>query len=195
MSILRHSALPTSRDIGLADSTTKKANESVQREPDRQKGEKSLPKKRKAYTTFSAETRADIGKYAAENGNAAALKKFRCDITDLGESTVRLFKKRYLEELKKVPHGGTVSSIASRRRGRPLALGKEMDDDIQKYIKALRKTGTPINTAVILAAAEGIITAKDRTLLALHGGHIELKSSWAKSWMSRMKLVKPRGPG
>lgn len=46
----------------------------------------------------------------------------------------------------------------------------------------LRKTGTPINTAVIFAAAEGIITAKDRTLLASNGGHnIELKPSWVKS--------------
>ena len=90
MSFLRYfkpyCALPTSRDAGLADSATKKANESVQRELDRQKGEKSLPKKRMAYTAFSAETRADIGKYAAEKGNAAA-QKYGSDIADLGDSS------------------------------------------------------------------------------------------------------------
>ena len=91
------SALPTSRDVGLADSATKKTNESVQRELDQQKGKKSLPKERKAYTAFSTETHADIGKNAAENSNTAAQKKFRSDIADLGESTVHLFKKRYLE--------------------------------------------------------------------------------------------------
>ena len=78
---------------------------------------RSLPKKRKAYTAFSDETCTNIKRYAAENSNTATLKKFRSDIADLGESTVQLFKKRYLEELKKVPHGDTVNSIASRTRG------------------------------------------------------------------------------
>ena len=81
------------------------------------------PKKHKAYTVLSDETRTSIERYATENSNAVALKKFRYDIADLGESTVRLFKKRYLEELKKILHGDTVNGIASRRRGRPLALG------------------------------------------------------------------------
>ena len=33
-------------------------------------------RKRKAYLTFSDKDSAVIGKYAAENGNASALKKF-----------------------------------------------------------------------------------------------------------------------
>lgn len=115
----------------------KKANEAVQTQLDCQKSQKSRPKKHKAYTTFSDEMRANIGRYAAENGNAAALKKFHSDITDLGESTVRLFKKRYLEQFKNVPHGDS----ASCRRGRPLVLGDQLDQDIKKYIKPLRKTG------------------------------------------------------
>ena len=41
------------------------------------------------------------GIYAAENDNAAALRKFGFEITDLGESTLRLFKKQYLEEIRK----------------------------------------------------------------------------------------------
>ena len=78
------STLPTPSDVGLAESAVKKANEAVQRELDRQKKEKSLPKKRKAYSLTRPARR-----YAAENGNAAALKKFRSDIADLGESTSR----------------------------------------------------------------------------------------------------------
>ena len=57
--------------------------------------------------------------------------------------------------MKKVPHGDTVNSIALRRNGQLLALGEQVDEDVQMYIKALRKTGVPINTAVILAAAVG----------------------------------------
>ena len=50
--------------------------------------------------TFTPENRAAIGKYAAQNGNAAAVRKYKFTHS-IGESTVRLFKKRYLEELKK----------------------------------------------------------------------------------------------
>ena len=121
------------------------------------------------------------------------MKQFRSDIPDLGGSTVRLFKKRYLEEVRKVPRGERVDKITSHKRGRPLELGKELDNDVQKYVKALRKAGTPINTAVILAAVEGIITAKHQTLLASNGGHIQLNKSWAKSLVARMNLVKRRG--
>ena len=55
MSILRYfkPALPTFANAGIAKSAVKKANEAVERELNRQKSEKSLPKKRKAYTTFS----------------------------------------------------------------------------------------------------------------------------------------------
>ena len=64
---------------------------------------KAGTRKRKAYTAFTAEQRVAIGKYASENWNAAAVKKFKNDFEGgkLGESTVRLFKKRYVEELKK----------------------------------------------------------------------------------------------
>ena len=57
------------------------------------------------------------------------MKKFKANIEggQLGEITVRLFKKRYFEELKKAKHSGAtvpeVKSIASRKRGRPLTLG------------------------------------------------------------------------
>ena len=47
-----------------------------------------------------------------------------------------------------------------------------------------------MNTAVVLAAAEGILVSRDRTLLAGHGGHIKLTKSWAASLKQRMKLVK-----
>ena len=36
-----------------------------------------------------------IGKYAAENGNAVAMQRFKAS-QDIRESTVRLFKKRHL---------------------------------------------------------------------------------------------------
>ena len=60
-----------------------------------------VAKKRKAYTAFSDETRADNGRYAAENGNAAALKKFRSDIPDLTELS---FAKALLKDARSLKY-------------------------------------------------------------------------------------------
>ena len=127
------------------------------------------------YTAFSDQQRAAIGKYAVGCGNAAAVRKYRSEIPDLGENTMRVFKKCYLKQIRASP-GAEMNSIASRKHGRPLALG-DTDGDVQKFITALRKSGTPVNTLVILAAAEGIIKSKDRTLLAGYGGHIKFTKS------------------
>ena len=57
------------------------------------------------------------------------MRKFRSDLPDLGEITVHLFKRRYLEEVRKAPRGRRVEKIVSSKRGRPFALGKELDED------------------------------------------------------------------
>ena len=36
---------------------------------------------------------------------------------------------------------------------------------MQAYIKALTKAGTPVNVNIVLAAAEGVVPAVDRTLI------------------------------
>ena len=152
MALLRYfqaqASLPTAEETALGDTVIQSANAAVLREV-----QVKRPRKRKAYTAFTAEQRATIGKYASEHGNTAAVKKFKADFEDnqLGESTVRLFKKRYIEELKKAKHSGAtvpeVRSIASRKRGRPLTLG-DVDTKVQAYIKALRKAGTPVNVNI-----------------------------------------------
>ena len=197
MALLRYfqakASLSTTEETGLGDTLTQSANAAIIREVQAKR-----PRKRKAYTAFTAEQRATIGKYASEHGNAAAVKKFKADFEggQLGESTVRLFKKRYIEEFKKPKHSGAtvpeVRSTAYRKRGRPLTLG-DVDTKVQAYIKALRKAGTPVNVNIVLAAAEGVFTAVDRTLLKKNGGTIELKRPWTKSLMRRMKFVKRRG--
>lgn len=67
---------------------------------------------------------------------------------DLGESTVRLFKRQYLGALKKCAVDGEVKTIPSKKRGKPLALG-QLDEDVQKYVRALRKAGTAVNAAIV----------------------------------------------
>ena len=59
-----------------------------------------------------------------------------------------------------------------------LALGN-LNDKVQPYIRAHRKAGTPVNATVVIAAAEGIVTATDHTLLFENGGHVKLPLNWA----------------
>ena len=139
-------------------------------------------KKRKRYTNFSDTDRAEIGRYAAEYENATAQWHFKAKFPDLGGSTVRSFKTKYLATIAR---GETVSKIPSKKTGRPLTLG-EMDGDVQNYVKSLRATGTPILVPIVLAAAEGIVRAMNRTLLAEHGDSVDLNRSWAVSLVSRI---------
>ena len=68
--------------------------------------------------------------------------------------------------------GTEAPSLRAGKRGRKTMLGEQLDTKVQSYIKALRSAGTLIGTSVVLAAATGILTTYDRTLLVEHGGHI-----------------------
>ena len=87
---------------------------------------------------------------------------------------MRLFKKKYLDEIKKLEHTGTseVTSLPKQRTGRKVMLGEQLDAKVKKYVQALRSAGTPIGSSIVMAAGEGIVRAHDRTLLVQHGGHI-----------------------
>ena len=197
MALLKYfkSSLPTAKDAGISEVVTRETNAAVSRVLT----ERPQQRKRKAYTAFTDGQRAAIGRYAAEHSNTAAVKKFKGDFEGgLGESTVRLFKKRYLIELDRAKENVAVgevpevTKIAINPRGRPLLLG-EFDKDVQTYLRALRKAGTPVSAPVILAAADGVITANNRSLLSKYGGHIELNRPWAVSIMRLMGFVQRRG--
>ena len=127
MSLVKYfkSSLPTANDTGMGETVIREANAAVSRvlTPT----EQSTSRKRKVYSVFSNEQRATIGQYAAENGNTAAVKKFKGDLDNsLGESTVRLFKKQYLAELKQAMKENSpgevskVTKITNKPRGRTI---------------------------------------------------------------------------
>ena len=184
--------LPTPEEAGLSPAVTREVNKTVEKAL-MQPAERGSSGKKRKYTTFTAEDRAAVGRYAAEHGNAAAVKKFKATL-DIGESTVRVFKKTYLQEVKKLWVAGTdldeIKSLPACKRGRKLFLGDELDCRVQKYDKALCNAGTPLGSSIVTAAVEGIVKATDRTLLAEHGGHITLTKTWALSLLGRMGYVK-----
>ncbi len=140
--------LPTAEQAGLPATIVQEVNQAVQ---DALDCDTRTGKKRKYTVTFTPGDRAAIGQYAAENSNAAAVKKFK-DTHDVGESTVRSFKKKYLGEVKKWQVSGTtfkdVKRLPGRKRGRKVMLGEQLDGRIQNYVKALRSAGTPIGSSV-----------------------------------------------
>ena len=85
---------------------------------------KSDSHKRK-YTSFTAEDRAKVGKYASENGVAMARKHFKQ--LNLSESTVGYFRKKYLTEVAKrakVGDSSVVMKVDTVKRERKVALGE-----------------------------------------------------------------------
>ena len=76
--------------------------------------------------------------------------------------------------------------------GRPLLIGEEADRQLQEYVRYLRDCGSPVNTSVVIATAEGILTSIDANVLASNGGGISLSKDWAKSLLIRMGMVKRR---
>ena len=187
LKFFKKQSLPSSNEVELPDAVRKEVNSAMQKVLEEERNEANGRKRK--YTHFTPEDRAKIAKYAAQCGNTAAVKHFAKEFPSLGESTVRLFKKQYQADLKKVGSEEEITQLAKKRRGRPLALGN-LDEKVQQYIRALRKAGTPVNARVVVAAAEGIVTATDRTLLFENGGHIKLSLDWAYSLLKRMGYVK-----
>ena len=65
-------------------------------------------------------------------------------------------------------------------------IGDELDKLVREHISDLRSRDTTINTAIVLASAEGIIMYKDANLLST----ITLTKGWAKYLLKRMGFVK-----
>ena len=60
--------------------------------------------------------------------------------------------------------------LPSKMRGHPLLLRSELDERVQLFLKQLHGNGVVINTAIVMATAEGIVQNKDSNLLAKNGG-------------------------
>ena len=80
----------------------------------------------------------------------------------------------------------TVNKLVSKKTGRPLLLGEELNKQVQAYLAALRENGAVVNTAVTIACAKGVVKSCDSNLLECNGGHISLTKPWAKSLLQHI---------
>lgn len=112
---------------------------------------------------------------------------------NLSESTVRSMKDTYKGELGKRRNDDdevTVTSLPSKKRGRSLLLGADLDAKVQLYLKNIRNGGGVVSYNIAMAAARGILLSYDKYMLAEFGGPVELNRHWAYSLLKRMKYVK-----
>ena len=61
----------------------------------------------------------------------------------------------------------TMETLETKERGKPLLLGVKLDAAVQEYVQSLREAN-----GVVMAAAEGIISARNISKLSSQGGHI-----------------------
>ena len=181
-------SLLTRKEVESADKAVVSALESASKQTVRGK-----------YNSYTEEQKAEIGKYAAENGATNAAKRYTASWgIRINESTARRLKSEYFEKLKEevskrkttIQESITVKKLETKERGRPLLLGAKLDAAVPEYIQFLREVNGVINTVVVMAAAEGIISARDISKLSSHGGHIVITKSWARSLLNRMGYVK-----
>lgn len=179
------SVVPPS-NIQAANRAVKRALEEEKLAPGRSRG---------PYEVFSPEEKALITKCAIDVSVTRAIRKLENKYPgrQLKESTIRTWMKKYKLKLRRQSsHDVEVTKLVNDKRGRPLLLGKELDDQVKAYISALRNKGGVINSAIVKSCAIGIVMKTDMRLLKSNGGHIDITKNWALSFLDRLGFVKRR---
>lgn len=153
--------------------------------PPANKSCKKEPKKKRNNSKYTDTERYLIGKHAAENGPAAAVRTFNQSHPHLrlGESMARHLRDKYKGLLK---NGETTTKLSKAKTGRPLLLG-DVDEEVRKYLIDLHNQGQIVNREVAVETAKTIIARSgDESLKSL-----DIKnSSWARSILTRLGFVK-----
>ena len=143
-------------------------------------GDKRNANSRGPYTILMPAQKFEIGKRAAEVGSTATMRYYAKNYPalELKETSVRRFKNNYQTQLKtlakEVSDNSTVHELVSKKHGRPLLVGEELDEQVREYVGELRKSGVIINAHVVIAVGMGLVLNKDANLLAENGDHISL---------------------
>ena len=85
-----------------------------------------------------------------------------------------------------------VREFVPKKRGQPLLIGEELDEQVREYIRELRREGVVINSDVAIAVGTGIVMNSNANLLVANSGHIDLTKHWEKYLLSHMGFVKRR---
>ena len=115
------------------------------------------------YHTLTPAQKLTVGKKAAEYGTTAAIWFFtkKHPKLPLKETTVWRLKNMYQSQVQQ--KRSNISSLDdfqdffAKKTGQPLMIGEDLDKQVRDYVGYLRSTGAVVNTAVVIASAEGIL--------------------------------------
>ena len=141
------------------------------------------------YHTLTPAQKLTVGKRAPEHGTTPAIQFFakKHPKLPLKETTVRRLKNMYQSQVQqKRSDISSPEDFFAKKTGQPLMIGEDLDKQVRDCVGYLRSTGAVVNTAVVIASAEGILMYKDPGLLS----RINLTKGWAKYLLHRMGFVK-----
>ena len=108
--------------------------------------------KRSKYRAWTPAQRAEIGKHAANHGNATAIK-----LLGLKRQTVSDFKSAYTKLKKnKGAEDRDITKITKKKTGRPTLLPENLMKKVIETVANLRLRGAPVSAAVIRAVASAV---------------------------------------
>jgi len=122
------------------------------------------------YEYLDDEERAQIHRYAADNGVTAAVRHYEklYPTRKVKESSVHTWRDKYQEDLRIRKEEGremVVNKLPYKKRGRLLLLGDYLDGQLQAYITEIRQMGLVVNTSIFIAAAKGLVFHRDSNWL------------------------------
>ena len=88
-------------------------------------------------------------------------------VNDWKEAIIKKIKKDRSKGMKCEP----VEELEGKKRGRPSTLSEELSRELMSYIRAIREAGGIINTAIVIAAATGMLQKRDPMSLECNQGH------------------------
>ena len=155
-------------------------------------------KRRGSYHVYDSQTRAKIAKAVEEHGLSKACALLSKELGhSITVSTVQSIQNHYRRRLKE--DGGdpdNVATVPTLHRGRLLLQGHDVDEQVLKYVEALRDVGGVVNRKIVTAAALGIVQLVHPSLLRENGFSLEIVGkggrSWCESFLRRTNLVKRR---
>ena len=129
--------------------------------------------------TYNEEEKKRVARYAAENGNSAAVRHFSREFPKLRHTTIIPWVKKY-EQMLRDPLVTTIGV----KRGRPTYLSAELDQKVRAMIINVRTAGSEINIYVVKGVLAG------RSNITKYGAFLDfpVTRSWVRSLYGRMKF-------
>ena len=129
----------------------------------------SVWQKERRLQYLHPEFKAKVERYAIENENCRAARKFSTTDKIIDESSVRGWVKTFTTEVerkrKAAKEVSAIPLLPNAKCGWPLLLGDTLDSEVKSYIRCVHEGGKLLTTEITMAAARAIVQKYNPTLI------------------------------